>query len=112
MNAFQEGAVRAVESMKNGVDRVEDGVTMTARTGEAMTRIEQEARKVVGMVSEISDALRQQSAASMDIAQNVEKIAQMAETNSQTVAGNAMTASALERLAAGLDAEIGRFRAD
>ncbi|HEY3327715.1 MAG TPA: methyl-accepting chemotaxis protein [Novimethylophilus sp.] len=110
--AIQEGAVRAVESMKNGVDRVEDGVTMTARTGEAMTQIEQEARKVVGMVSEISDALRQQSAASMDIAQNVEKIAQMAETNSQAVADNAMTASALERLAAELEAEIGRFRAD
>lgn len=110
--AIQDGTRRAVVSMKQGVDRVEDGVTMTVRTGEAMTQIEQEAGKVVSMVSEISDALRQQSAASMDIAQNVEKIAQMAEANSQTVSDSATTATQLEKLAAELEAEIKRFRTE
>lgn len=34
-----------------------------------------------------------------------------AEINSRTVADNAMTANRLEQLTAGLEAEIGRFRA-
>jgi len=111
ITAIQDGTAHAVASMKDGVARVEEGVTMTTRTGEAMTQIEQEAKKVVGMVGEISDALRQQSAASTDIAQNVERIAQMAETNNRNVSGSAATATELERLAAGLETEIGRFKA-
>jgi len=110
--AIQEGTSRAVTSMKQGVDRVENGVTITARTGDAMTQIEQEANKVVAMVSEISDALRQQSAASTDIAQNVEKIANMAEENSQSVSQSAATAAQLEKLATELESEIKRFKAD
>ena len=54
--------------------------------------------------------MREQSAASTEIAKNVELIAQMAEQNSTAVAENATTAHELERLSEGLQTEIRRFR--
>jgi methyl-accepting chemotaxis protein len=65
---------------------------------------------VVDAVSEITVALREQSAASTEIAQNVERIAQMAEENNAAASGNAATAGTLRNLAQTLSAAIARFR--
>jgi methyl-accepting chemotaxis protein len=54
--------------------------------------------------------LREQSAASTEIAQNVERIAQMAEENNAAASGNAETAGTLRNLAQTLSAAIARFR--
>ena len=62
------------------------------------------------MVSDISSALREQSAAATEIARNVERIAQMSEQNSAAVADNAATVGHLDQLAGGLQGEVSRFR--
>ena len=58
----------------------------------------------------LTDATREQSAASTSIAQRVETIAQMVEETSTTIRGTAETANQLELIAQGLKAQIGRFR--
>ena len=70
----------------------------------------QPAAQVVQVVSDISTALREQSAASADISRHVDQIAHMAEENNASVASNAATASELEQLATRLQSEIARFK--
>jgi len=110
IGAIQTGTQNAVAAMRDGVTRVNDGVVLATQAGEAMGQIQGSAGQVVDTVAEISSALREQSAASTEIAKNVERIAQMAEENNSVVAQNASTATDLERLAAGLQSEIRRFR--
>ena len=55
-------------------------------------------------------ALREQATASSDVAQNVEKIAQMAEENNAAAGHNADTAGGLQQLAETLNSSISRFR--
>jgi methyl-accepting chemotaxis protein len=54
--------------------------------------------------------LREQSAASTEIARNVERIAQMAEENNAAVAENAATTVQLARLSETLESEARRFK--
>ncbi len=108
--AIQSGTQSAVASMRDGVTRVNDGVQLATQAGEAMSQIQGNAGQVVSTVADISTALREQSAASTEIAKNVEHIAQMAEENNTVVLESAHTAHELERLAEGLQTEIRRFR--
>jgi methyl-accepting chemotaxis protein len=110
ISAIQSGTQNAVASMRDGVSRVNEGVTLARQAGEAMSEIQSNAGQVVDTVGDISSSMREQSAASTEIAKNVEVIAQMAEQNSVAVAENATTAHELERLSEGLQTEIRRFR--
>ena len=80
--------------MRDGVNRVNEGVTLAMKAGDAMGEIQANAGRVVETVGDISTAMREQSSASSDIARNVERIAQMAEENNASVAENAATARA------------------
>lgn len=89
--AIQNGTGRAVETMQDGVVRVQEGVVLAGAAGTSVGQIHAGATQVVGAVADISAALREQGAASTEIARNVERIAQMAEQNSAEVretAGN------------------------
>lgn len=110
IDAIQNGTAQAVDSMHAGVERVAGGVELAKRAGKAMEEIHSGAQRVAQTVSDISLALKEQSAASSEIAVNVEKIAQMAEENNAAVAGTTGTARELERLAEGLQAEIRRYK--
>lgn len=67
------------------------------------------AREVVAAVGEISNALVEQNAASTEIAENVEKIAQMSEENGAATQEVAATALHLESLAAAARLAVARF---
>ncbi len=109
VQAIQHGTGRAVETMQEGVQRVRDGVALSNRAGESMAQISSGAQQVLLAVSEISAALREQSQASNEIARNIERIASMAGENSVAVHQTASTADTLERLAANLRLQVGRF---
>ena len=110
VSGIQSGIGQAVQGMADGVARVQSGVDLTLKAGESMERINGGARQVVQAVEEISLALKEQGAASTDIARNVERIAQMAEENNSAVGQTARTASRLRDLASGLNGDISRFR--
>ncbi len=110
IGAIQSGTSGAVSSMQDGVSRVAQGVDLSRRAGESINRIKEGANHVRADVSDISNALREQSLASNEIARNIERIAEMSEANSAAVQGTAQTARELERLAGELQEEVRRFR--
>ena len=105
----QASASSAVTSMRNTVARVEQGVGMARQARESMTGISSGAQSVVAAVSEISNALVEQNAASTEIAENVEKIAQMSEENGAATQDVAATAQHLETLATAARLAVARF---
>jgi len=110
ITAIQSGTHDAVASMDQGVNRVAEGVALATRAGESIREIGENARQVVAKVADISAALREQSTASTEIAQNVDRVARMAEENHAAVAGNAATAAQLESLSESLESTVRRFR--
>ena len=107
--AIQKGTRLAVETMNEGVTRVEGGVELARQAGASMEQIRAGASQVVDAVTDISAALREQGAASNEIARSVEHIAQMAEQNSAAVRDTANTAQRLEGLAQHLRDEVSHF---
>ena len=83
---------------------------VASRAAESMRGISEGAQRVVGSVNDISNALKEQSVASNDIAANVEKIAQMSEENSAATKEAAQTAQRLEQLAAQTRQAVAAFR--
>jgi methyl-accepting chemotaxis protein len=110
VRAIQGGTNAAVAAMQTGVARVEKGVVRSREAGESMAGIDRAMQHVVQTVGEISNALREQSAASTELAKSVERIAQKTEQNNAVVADNARTTGELRQLADALQGEVGRFR--
>jgi methyl-accepting chemotaxis protein len=97
LGRMQERAREAVASMSAAVREVDAGVDNARRAGDSMHGIESGSGAVVGVVAEITEAVREQSSASTAIAQQIEQIAQMAERNSNSASDSAQ---AVDHLAA------------
>ncbi len=110
IGSIQNGTATAVSTMKQGVDRVASGVEQAQLAGTSILEVQNQSRQVVGAVEDISVSLGEQATASTLIAQNVERIAQMAEENNAAASGNAATAEKLSQLAEGLSREMARFK--
>lgn len=110
IQAIQSGTANAVDSMKQGVERVAVGVVEARRAGDTIGEVQQHALRVLEAMSEITVSLREQASASTEIAQNIERIAQMAEENKAAAGSNAHTADELRQLAETLNQEAGRFK--
>ncbi|GAA5785562.1 histidine kinase [Chitiniphilus shinanonensis] len=107
---IQSGTRSAVDSMGDGVRQVEENVETANSAGEAIGQIRNSADRVVSVVTDITSSLTEQSAASNDVARNVEKIAQMSEENSRAVDETAQTAQQLRDLASALERQVAQFK--
>ncbi|MCF5707309.1 HAMP domain-containing protein [Pseudomonas syringae] len=107
---IQAGVRETVESMRSGVQEVNTGVEMAGSAGQAIIEIRDSSSKVLHVVDQISFALREQTAASQDVARSVERSAQMAEQNNMSVQELLKTSGGLKNLAASLQQEVGKFR--
>ncbi|MDK9725741.1 MAG: methyl-accepting chemotaxis protein [Sterolibacteriaceae bacterium MAG5] len=107
---IQGGTKNAVQSMVAGVEQVRSGTELAQQAGASIVEIESEAQRVVGVVNDITNSLKEQTAASNEIARNIENIASMVEENNSAAARAATAAHQLEELAAGLSRSIGTFR--
>ncbi|WP_054991059.1 methyl-accepting chemotaxis protein [Pseudomonas coronafaciens] len=107
---IQAGVRETVESMRSGVQEVNQGVEMAGTAGQAIIEIRDSSSKVLQVVDQISFALREQTVASQDVARNVERSAQMAEQNNMSVQELLKTSGGLKSLAASLQAEVGKFK--
>ena len=110
MASMQSDAASAVKGMLAAVDQVNKGVEHTREAELAVREIESGSTQTIGMVSEISEAIREQSSASAIIAQKVERIAQMSEENSAAAGTTSSTASDLNTLAAAMRQEVQKYR--
>jgi hypothetical protein len=107
---IQSGTRNAVQSMVAGVDQVRSGMALAEQAGASIVEIQTGAQRVVGVVNDITNSLREQNTASTEIARNVEKIATMVEANNASAELAATAAHQLEQLAQGLSTSIGSFR--
>lgn len=104
------GTDNAVSSMQEGSARVSEGVVMVNRAGESMSQIRQGTARVLSEIDIISAALREQRAASSEVAENVERTAQMTEENAIAVDEIANTAQQVKLLASSLHQSVARFQ--
>jgi len=95
--------------MRSGVEEVNQGVAMAGSAGQAIVGIRDSANKVLYVVDQISFALREQTAASQDVARSGERSAQMAEQNNQSVQELLKTSASLSSHAAALQREVSAF---
>jgi methyl-accepting chemotaxis protein len=107
---IQVSAKEAVEEMDRVVKQVESGQSLAQDAGERMVAIREEANKVSEAVTEISNALKEQSQASQDIAKHVESIAQMTDENNAAAEEAASSARDLDRLADEVSGTLGQFK--
>ena len=99
----------AVQSMVASVDQVRLGTALTQQAGLSIVEIESEAKRVAGVVNDITNSLKEQTEASNEIARNIENIASMVEENNMAASRAAGAAQQLEQLAAMLTRSIGSF---
>ncbi|MDR6177527.1 methyl-accepting chemotaxis protein [Pseudomonas sp. SORGH_AS 211] len=107
---IQAATQAAMSDMEVGVRQVNGGVDLANRAGEAVVSINTASDKVVRVVNQISLALREQTAASHDVARTVERLAQMAQQNSEAIGETVQTAVSLDALANDLNRQISQFR--
>lgn len=107
---IQTGTRNAVSNMEVGVQQVNGGLVQAGQAGDAIVSIRAASGRVVGVVDQISLALREQTVASQDVARNVERIAQMSVHNSEAVAETSRTAQGLQQLALTLEKQVASFR--
>lgn len=72
---------------------------MTESAGEQITGIGRDTQQVAAAISDIAEALREQSSASNDIALHVESVAQMTEENNAATERTAESAQRVDQLA-------------
>jgi len=108
---IQNGTRNAVSSMQTGVTQADKGVALANEAGQSIVSIRDGALRVVDVVNDISSSIREQSAASSDIAKNIERIAQMSEESAQAVQHTTDAARHLQELSAALHASVSRFKA-
>lgn len=110
INAIRVAAGDAVSGMQGVVTKVAVGVDRAKQANDAIKQIRGGSHEAVVMVEEIASAIREQGAATDNIAQQIERIATMSEEN-QTAAGNgAQAAQQLDRLATEMRRIVSAYR--
>jgi methyl-accepting chemotaxis protein len=97
--AIQQSSLAAVDGMQNVVAQVNQERTLTESAGEQITGIGRDTQQVAAAISDIAEALREQSSASNDIALHVESVAQMTEENNAATERTAESAQRVNQLA-------------
>jgi len=108
--SIQGGTQNAVDEMTVGREQVNEGVSKASKAGQSISDIQTSTRSVLNALSEISDALREQSAASTLIAQNVESSSHATEENSAAMKEVVVVTDNLAILASKLKFSVNQFR--
>lgn len=110
IKGIQKDTEGAVASMQQGIKEVDAGRELTDKAGESLTQILGHAQRVQDMIQQIASASTEQSAASEQIARNVEAIAKVTKENATGVEQAAAAAEQLSRQAEGLNQMVSRFK--
>ncbi|WP_281660746.1 methyl-accepting chemotaxis protein [Microvirgula aerodenitrificans] len=110
VQSMQGDANRTVASMKGVVTQVETGMSSANQATEAINRILERTSGAVEQISEISFSMREQSLASTSIAQQIERVAQMAEESHSSSQNNSATAASLNKQAQNMLTTIAQFQ--
>jgi methyl-accepting chemotaxis protein len=107
--AIQQDMGAAVTGMQEGNVQVDRGVESANQAATALSSINDAAKETLSNITDIVSAMREQSTASQEIAQHIEKIAGMADANCNVIKGTTVAANQLEVLASNLRLSLSRF---
>ena len=110
IGAIQTTSDASRNNIADAVKRAQTGVQLAGQGGEAIGRIRASSASVVGVVNDISHSLQEQSQASNDIAQHVERIAQGAASNALVAKETATSTVELHQLTSRLRETVSRFQ--
>ncbi|MCL2589823.1 MAG: methyl-accepting chemotaxis protein [Betaproteobacteria bacterium] len=110
VSSIQGGASAMSDQMETTSKRMQEGMGMAQKAGSTVGEIDTGAQNVVRMIDDVARALKEQAAATQDIAGRVEQIVQMVEENSSAVGSVANSAEGLNALATMLRGSVERFR--
>ena len=102
LTQMQGSAKQAVDSMRAVEREVDLGVDNAKLAGQSIQDIKDSSNTVVGVVEEISEAVREQSAATTSISQRIEQIAQMTERNTVAVESTAASVRRMSDMSRGI----------
>ncbi len=100
----------AVSIMDKSSREVNAGVNLTKEAAESLAKINEGAHNTLEQIRSMVAATREQSAASQEIAQSVERIAGFAVENSDSIVETSQALHHLEQLAAKLQESVSRFK--
>jgi len=106
---IQDETRNAVGTMQDCRQQAESGVGLATEAGRSLEQINEGADHTLRMVREIAQTTRDQIDTGHQIAQNVERIAQMAEENNAQVLDASRAAHTLEQLASDLQKAVSKF---
>ncbi len=109
ISTIQSNMHAAVDGMAAGAEQVLQGVALAQKAGTALDDINHGAQEAVHMVHEIANAVSEQSTASIDIANNVERISVMTQENSASLDQISAEATHLDKTASALKQAISAF---
>ncbi|MDX5362752.1 MAG: methyl-accepting chemotaxis protein [Pseudazoarcus pumilus] len=109
IGAMQHSAQTAVNDMDHVVAKVGDDSELARAAGEAIERIENGSRQVVGVAQEIANALREQAQASDTLASQIEAIARSSDENAAALGETSSAVITLEDMARRMQQTVARF---
>ncbi len=110
VDAMQTAGRNAVGRMSSVTGQVSIGKRLSLTAVQHMNEIRGSARNVVDAINDISAALNEQSSTAQSIAQQVESVASLSETNNHTAAETATVSHDLDVYAAGLRRAVDQFK--
>ena len=110
MGDMRDAKDSVLAAISGAVARVQSGVALAGEAGQSIDAIAEKSVQVGHLVADISSALQEQSSATQDIAQHVERIVHMTDSTTTAIADIAAEAEALKDEARTLNLALERFR--
>ncbi|QLG88640.1 methyl-accepting chemotaxis protein [Chitinibacter bivalviorum] len=110
INVVRADANSAVSSMHGSSATVENVVTISGEAVESMTEANEGVEKILHSVSQIASSLGEQRHAGIDVAQRIERIAQMSEETSASMEEINASAEMLSDVAQQMLKSMGKFK--
>lgn len=107
---IQSRSREAVTEMGVTIEHIGHGAKLASQAGEAIAEIRSANGEVQRVFNDINEAMREQGAASQDIAQRVERVAQASEQSTASVQVSAARAAEIRETAADVRRNVEVFR--
>lgn len=110
IHTMQQGATRAVEDMKSGISRVDEGVALAQTSGQSLVHILEHVQGSSQMIESIASAAAEQTSASQALAENVDRINEVAQATATETQRSSQAVSQLATKARQLRDLLSRYK--
>ena len=110
VSGIQHSTETVVSEVSRGVQLVDSSEAFAGQAGQAIAQLSEMAQHVAELVGDVDGALREQSAASTEVAKKIEEIATQAEEASAIAGETSRASESMSATAKGMQALVSRFR--